>query len=105
MEQNFKTIEFLKEGLVVNIRLNRPDIHNALNPLMIAELTAAFTEIANQAELRLVTLRGNGPSFCAGADLNYMKEIAGLGKRKTWKMHANWLRCSNNSDCPFRWWQ
>ncbi len=82
MKQNFETIEFLKEGLVVNIRLNRPDKHNALNPLMIAELTTAFSEIANQPELRLVILRGNGSSFCAGADLNYMKEIASFGQEE-----------------------
>lgn len=82
MEQNFETIAFLKEGLIVNIRLNRPDKHNALNPLMIAELTAAFAEIANQPDLRLVILRGNGSSFCAGADLHYMKEIAGFGQEE-----------------------
>ncbi|MCK9451469.1 MAG: enoyl-CoA hydratase-related protein [Bacteroidales bacterium] len=101
MEQNFKTIEFLKEGLIVNIRLNRPDKHNAINPLMIAELTMAFAEIANQPELRLVILRGNGSSFCAGADLNYMKEIAGFGQEENLedarKLATLFMQIS---DCP-----
>jgi methylglutaconyl-CoA hydratase len=101
MEQNFKTIEVLKEGFVVNIRLNRPDIHNALNPLMIAELTTAFTEMANQPELRLVTLRGNGPSFCAGADLNYMKEIAGFGQEENLEDARKLATLFKQiSDCP-----
>lgn len=101
MEQNFKTIEVLKEGFVVNIRLNRPDIHNALNPLMIAELTTVFTEMANQPELRLVTLRGNGPSFCAGADLNYMKEIAGFGQEENLEDARKLATLFKQiSDCP-----
>lgn len=101
MEQSFKTIEFLKEGLIVNIRLNRPDIHNALNPLMIAELTTAFNEMANQPELRLVTLRGNGSSFCAGADLNYMKEIAGFGQEENLEDARKLATLFKQiSDCP-----
>ncbi len=60
--------------------MNRPEVHNAMNEAMISELTAAFRSIATADPLpRAVVLRGNGKSFCAGADLNYMKGIAGFG--------------------------
>lgn len=101
MEQNFETIALLKEGLIVNIKLNRPDKHNALNPLMIAELTSAFAEIANQPDLRLVILRGNGSSFCAGADLHYMKEIAGFGQQENLEDARKLaILFKQISDCP-----
>ncbi|MDA3941976.1 MAG: enoyl-CoA hydratase-related protein [Bacteroidetes bacterium] len=80
MDSNFENIEIQKDGLVAYIRLNRPEKHNALNPKMIAELTAAFATIAALPQIRLIILSGNGPSFCAGADLHYMKEIATYGE-------------------------
>lgn len=65
---------------VLTIRLNRPEVHNAMNKEMIRELTEVFRQLTKKAELpRVVVLRGNGKSFCAGADLNYMKGIAGFG--------------------------
>lgn len=101
MKQNYETIEFVNEGLVVNIRLNRPEKHNALNPLMIAELTNAFDEIDGQTEIRLVILRGNGPSFCAGADLHYMKEIAGFGPEENLEDARKLARLFKQiSECP-----
>ncbi|MBN2615287.1 MAG: enoyl-CoA hydratase/isomerase family protein [Bacteroidales bacterium] len=64
----------------LEIRLNRPEVHNAMNPGMIGELTAIFKSLQVAKKLPLtVVLRGEGKSFCAGADLNYMKEIAGYG--------------------------
>lgn len=64
----------------LEIRLNRPEVHNAMNPRMIGELTAVFKslQVAKNPPL-VVVLRGEGKSFCAGADLKYMKEIAGYG--------------------------
>lgn len=65
---------------VITIRLNRPEVHNAMNEEMISELTRAFQDIASSEKFpRAVVLRGNGKSFCSGADLNYMKGIAGFG--------------------------
>ncbi|MBE0651598.1 MAG: enoyl-CoA hydratase/isomerase family protein [Bacteroidales bacterium] len=64
---------------VTTISLNRPEVHNAMNEVMISELTLALEEIASINIPRIVVLRGNGKSFCAGADLNYMKGIAGFG--------------------------
>jgi len=59
------------------VTLERPQLHNAFNEVVIAEITAAFRELGNDDEVRVVVLAGNGPSFCAGADLNWMKKMAG----------------------------
>lgn len=55
--------------------LNRPELHNAFNEEMIAELTAIFLKLKEEKGARLVVLKGHGPSFCAGADLNWMKKM------------------------------
>jgi methylglutaconyl-CoA hydratase len=57
--------------------LNRPDLRNAFNETMIAELTRAFRELDADAEVRAIILAGKGKSFCAGADLNWMKRMSG----------------------------
>ncbi len=76
----YKTIQVSKQKGITEVILNRPEVHNAMNELMIHELTDAFRNITSANKLpRLVVLRGNGKSFCAGADLNYMKGIADFG--------------------------
>ncbi|NOX86751.1 MAG: enoyl-CoA hydratase/isomerase family protein [Chlorobi bacterium] len=76
---NKNTIIVKYEDYIATIMLNRPDVRNAMNDLMISELTTAFEEAGRQNDIRLLILRGNGKSFCAGADLNYMKSISGFG--------------------------
>ena len=71
----YETILFSREGKVARIRLNRPEVHNAFNAKMIGELTDAFTKAGKDASVRVVILTGEGKSFCAGADLNWMREI------------------------------
>lgn len=56
--------------------LNRPDVRNAFNDGVIAELTQAFGELGADPQLRCITLGGRGKAFCAGADLNWMKAMA-----------------------------
>lgn len=60
---------------VARITLNRPEVHNAFNALLIAELTRAFEEVKADPSIRVVVLTGKGKSFCAGADLNWLREI------------------------------
>jgi len=79
MDKQYKTISINQQNSVVTIELNRPDLHNAMNDTMIAELTEAINETDKEQSVRIVVLRGKGKSFCAGADLNYMKGIAGFG--------------------------
>ena len=62
---------------VAQVWLNRPDVRNAFNDGVIAELTAAFRELGADPSLRAIVLGGHGKAFCAGADLSWMKTMAG----------------------------
>lgn len=64
------------DGPVCTIWLNRPDKHNAINAQMMQELLQAFNELQQTAGVRVIVLRGTGRSFCAGADLAYMQQVA-----------------------------
>lgn len=68
-------IERIDERNVVYLTLNRPEIHNAFNDELIAELTARMAELNRDQSIRLIALTGQGRSFCAGADLNWMKSM------------------------------
>jgi len=65
-----------QEGPVLWVTLNRPESHNAMNPAMIEALTAVFLSLPSQPDVRVVVLTGNGRSFCAGADLAFMRAAA-----------------------------
>jgi methylglutaconyl-CoA hydratase len=60
---------------VAYVKLNRPEVRNAFNPAMIAEITNTFLALEKRQDLRAVVLQGEGKAFCAGADLNWMKEM------------------------------
>jgi len=62
---------------VAEVWLNRPEVRNAFNDEVIAELTKAFAALSQEASLRVVVLAGHGKAFCAGADLNWMRAMAG----------------------------
>jgi len=62
---------------VARITLSRPDVRNAFDDSTIAELTQAFTLAGQAAQVRAIILDAQGPAFCAGADLNWMKRMAG----------------------------
>jgi len=64
-----------KENGVLKITLNRPEVHNAFNPEMIAELTKVFKSVTKDKEIKALVLNGAGPSFCAGGDLGWMKSM------------------------------
>ena len=64
-------------GPVARVTLHRPDVRNAFNEGLIAELTAAFTTLGQREDLRAIVLAAEGKAFCAGADLNWMKAMAG----------------------------
>lgn len=60
---------------VAQVVLNRPEVHNAFNEELIAELTRLFEQLGERDDVRVVVLRGEGKSFCAGADLNWMGKM------------------------------
>jgi methylglutaconyl-CoA hydratase len=63
-------------GPIARVTLNRPDVRNAFNEGLIAELTDAFTTLGARPDLRAIVLAAEGKAFCAGADLNWMKAMA-----------------------------
>jgi methylglutaconyl-CoA hydratase len=65
---------------VATVTLNRPQIHNAFDETLIARLTSAFVSLDDDPDVRAVVLTGAGRSFCAGADLNWMKRMAAFGR-------------------------
>ena len=65
----------VKNG-VGRVTLNRPELRNAFDDALIALLTKTFSDLGQDRSVRVVVLAGNGPAFCAGADLNWMKRMA-----------------------------
>ena len=63
---------------MATVTLDRPAARNALNAALIAEITRCFDELAADDAVRVVVLAGEGPSLCAGADVGYMRDTAGL---------------------------
>jgi methylglutaconyl-CoA hydratase len=76
IKQVYQTLEIDKQGPVVTVSLNRPEVRNAFHPSMIAELTEVFAALSQVSDVSAIILRGRGASFCAGADLGYMKSMA-----------------------------
>jgi methylglutaconyl-CoA hydratase len=72
-------LEVTKNGGVARVTLNRPELRNAFDDALIGELRRAFADVENDSSVRVMVLAGNGPAFCAGADLNWMKRMAGYG--------------------------
>jgi methylglutaconyl-CoA hydratase len=64
---------------VARVTLDRPEVRNAFDDALIGALTEAFLQLGSDRAVRAVLLAGNGPAFCAGADLNWMKRMAGYG--------------------------
>jgi len=68
-----------RRGGVAVVTLNRPEVRNAFDDALIAALAANFKALDDDDGVRAVVLGGNGPAFCAGGDLNWMKRMAGYG--------------------------
>lgn len=71
----YETIKLDRNKDIATVILNRPEIHNAMNEKMMQELTSCFRNLSNDDKIRVIILTGNGKSFCAGADLNWMKRM------------------------------
>ncbi|MGE8446288.1 MULTISPECIES: enoyl-CoA hydratase/isomerase family protein [unclassified Comamonas] len=74
MKSTFLTVE--AAGPVATITLTQPDVRNAFSDEVIADITRAFTWVGAQAQVRAVVLAAEGPAFCAGANLNWMRAMA-----------------------------
>ncbi len=80
--ESLQNIHFEKSNGYGFITLSRSEVHNAIDPLMIAELSALFREIEVDDSIRAVVIRGKGKSFSSGADLNYMRSMSDFTKRE-----------------------
>src|SRR5215213_1418400 len=78
MADRLTSLKRADEGPVATVELARPEARNALNAALIAEITRCFGELAEDENVRVVVLTGEGPSFCAGADIGYMRDTAGF---------------------------
>jgi methylglutaconyl-CoA hydratase len=72
-----KHLQLAFEAGVATVTLNRPEVRNAFNDEVIGELSGVLAEYAERSEVRCIVLAANGSAFCAGADLNWMKRMAG----------------------------
>jgi methylglutaconyl-CoA hydratase len=72
----YTTLKLEIQDGIATIILARPEIRNAFNEIMIAEITDAFTEAGSMKDVRIIILRGEGKAFCAGADLNWMRDVS-----------------------------
>ncbi len=82
-------IKKLDDRGVATISLNRPEIHNAFNDDLIAQLITEFQAMDTDEKIKLVVLTGEGKSFCAGADLNWMKKMVNYSLEENTKDSMN----------------
>lgn len=71
-----------RQGPLARLRLTRPDLRNAFDAALIAELTAALQTLATAPDVRVVVLEGDGPAFSAGADLHWMRGMAAASEEE-----------------------
>ena len=76
MTMRYEHLRRIDEGFVTTVALARPEARNALNAALIGDLTRCFEELAEDEDVRVVVLTGEGPAFCAGADIAYMRDTA-----------------------------
>jgi methylglutaconyl-CoA hydratase len=69
-------------GYLATITLSRPEVRNAFNDEVIAQLTQAFMQLGTQDDVRCIVLAAEGPAFCAGADLNWMRKMADYSREE-----------------------
>jgi methylglutaconyl-CoA hydratase len=88
-DTDYSTISLEREGRVFWVRFNRTEVHNAFNATMIEELNSLFDDLKTDKSVRVVVLTGRGKSFCAGADLNWMREIVHYSYEQNLKESMN----------------
>ena len=86
---NYQHIEIEQRGAVRWLWLNRPDVRNAFDDALVAEIAAAFADVEASADTRVVVIGARGPLFCAGANLNWMRSMAAFSHADN---HADALR-------------
>ncbi len=98
--KHIKIENFKNDAEIQILSLNRPEVKNAFHPEMIAEITETFSKLASDDKTKAIVLKGEGTAFCAGADLNWMKEMVNYNfeqnvkdSKKLWDMFDTIVRC------------
>jgi methylglutaconyl-CoA hydratase len=86
---SFETLDVKSKNNVTWVALDRPDVRNAFNEVMIEELIGVLDQVTEDNTVRVLVLTGNGKAFCAGADLNWMKKMKEFSYEEN---HADALR-------------
>lgn len=89
----YQTILAERDGRVGRIWLNRPGVRNAFNAVMIGELRDALRSLAGDAAVRVIVLSGKGASFCAGADLAWMRDIVRFSRDQNLRESLDLAEC------------
>lgn len=89
MAKDYQTIRIEERDHIARITFNRPEVRNAFNATMISEMGDAFRQINSRKDLRVVVLTGIGQSFCAGADLNWMRDVMNFSYEENLKDSLN----------------
>jgi methylglutaconyl-CoA hydratase len=76
MQTNWQTLDLQCDAHIATLALNRPEVRNAFNGTMVAELTQVMQMLGARKDIRVIVLAANGPTFCAGADLAWMQSMA-----------------------------
>lgn len=79
---DYQTLEIVRDAHLATIWMNRPDVRNAFDERSIEEMTHAFRALDREREVRVIVLAARGPAFSAGADLNWMKRVAGYNEEQ-----------------------
>ncbi len=89
----YRTIIVERDGRVGRVWFNRPEVRNAFNADMIGELRAALRDLADDAAVRVIVLSGKGTSFCAGADLAWMRDIVRFSEEQNMRESLDLAEC------------
>ncbi|HET9796145.1 MAG TPA: enoyl-CoA hydratase/isomerase family protein [Thermoanaerobaculia bacterium] len=102
-DDGYRTLRVESDGPVVSVTLNRPEVRNAFDEAMIDELTRVFAGFEAGGDLRAVVLTGEGKTFCAGADVNWMRRAGGFSpeeNREDARRMARMLRTIDTCPLP-----
>lgn len=101
--ETFRRLRVVRDGPVARVTLDRPEVRNAFDEILIDALTGAFLSFTEDAETRVVVLEGEGPTFCAGADVEWMRRAGSFSKLENEadaERMAGMLRAIDSCPCP-----
>ena len=97
----YKNIKVIKKKDIVFLKINRPNVLNALNKLTILEITKAIDKINHDKEIKVAIITGEGKAFIAGADISEMKNMSTLEAKEFSELGHKMLFDIENSRIPY----